>query len=85
MSLQEARAEWGHQGEASITGSPSPPPGIRLQVQARQDVLLGWHMLQTWPTGKVSQNNREEKINLGKDEFLFVLEHFTSSLSFCFY
>lgn len=41
LSLQEARAERDQQGEASITGSPSPPPGTRLQVQARQDALLG--------------------------------------------
>ncbi|KAG7230743.1 hypothetical protein INR49_019557, partial [Caranx melampygus] len=40
LPMQEACAERGHQGETSITGSPSPPPGTRLQVRARQDASL---------------------------------------------
>lgn len=48
LHLQEARAERGHQGETSITGSPSPPPGTRLQVRARQDASLRRLTLSTW-------------------------------------
>jgi len=40
LSSQEARAEWGRQGEAPITGSPSPPPGTGRQVHARHGAAL---------------------------------------------
>lgn len=36
LSFQETRAERDHKGEAFITGPPSPPPGTRLLVHARQ-------------------------------------------------
>lgn len=62
LSLQEARAEWDHQGQASITGSPSPPPGTRLQIQAKQDALLGRLTLKRWLKGRVSQKEKGRKI-----------------------
>ncbi len=62
LSLQEARAERDHQGQASITGSPSPPPGTRLQVQARQDTLLWTAYALNVAKGKsVTQRKRKEK------------------------
>lgn len=88
LSLQEARAEWDHQGQAFITGSLSPPPGTRLRVQARQDALLGQLTLKNVAERKsVTKRNRKEISKLGREVFLlflFVLELFISSLSFCF-
>lgn len=94
LSSQEAGAEWGHQREAPITGSPSPPPGTGLQVQDQTPSLGGSRLKKktTWLQARVSRKEkREENRKWGCNGFLlffpFVLEHFISSLSFrfCFY
>lgn len=66
---QEARAEWDHQGQTSITGPPSPGSELdRERAEASRDGR--------WPD--VAKGNSVSKLRLRCVLFCFLLAHFIS-------